>query len=311
MIKYIIRRLLVMIPTMILISIIAFILLNMAPGDPASAMISPDASPADIAAVRARLGLDAPIHVRYWNWFLRVIRGDLGYSYTSGRPVAQIIRVRLPATIQLVGSALLISTLFGIVLGVISGLKRYTIFDNIFTVLGLVWISIPEFFLGLIGIYFLAVQLNLFPIGGRIVIGEGRFLPTVLPALSLGLPLIAALMRYTRSSVIEVINKAYVDTAFSKGSPPWYVYVVHAFRNAAIPVMIILMFRMILLVSGAVFVEEVFSWPGMGRLMVSAVENRDYPIVLGVLLVISVTVLLVSILIDILTAILDPRVRYD
>jgi len=300
-----------MIPTLILISVIAFFLLNLAPGDPASAMISPDASPADIEVLRARLGLDAPIHVRYWSWFQEVIRGELGYSYTSGRPVAQIIRRRLPATIQLVGSALLISTLFGIVLGVISGLKRYTIFDNIFTVLGLVWISIPEFFLGLIGIYFLSVQLNLFPIGGRIVIGEGRLLPTILPALSLGLPLIAALMRYTRSSVIEVINKDYVDTAFSKGGSPWYVYVVHAFRNAAIPVMIILMFRMIRLFSGAVFVEEVFSWPGMGRLMVSAVENRDYPVVLGVLLVISIAVLLISLLIDIFTAILDPRVRYD
>jgi peptide/nickel transport system permease protein len=314
--KYIIRRILAIIPTIIIISIIGFFLLNMAPGDPATAMIPSDASSFDIEAIRERFGLNAPLYVRYWSWLKEILKGNLGYSYTTGRPVIELISYRIPASLELMGAALLISTLLGISLGLISGLKRYTLFDHIFTFFGLVWLSIPQFFLGLVGIYIFAIKLKLLPLGGRTAIGENlgfwsRVFPLILPAFVLGLVLTAALMRYTRSSIIDVINKDYIATAFSKGEPLWYVYIVHGFRNAAIPVMIILVYRFATLLGSTVFIENVFSWPGLGTLLITAVNNRDYPLVLGILLIISVVVLIVSLLIDILTALLDPRVRYE
>lgn len=313
--QYIIRRLLMVIPTVLLVSILIFTLLNLMPGDPASALIPPDAGVAQLKALQEKFGLNVPAPIRYFNWLKEVLKGNLGYSYFTRRPVTEIIGSRLIPTLELVGAALLISTVLGLLLGIISALKQYSFVDHLLTFFGFIWISTPGFFFGLIGIYIFGIQMDILPIGGRTPIGEITFLARlkhlILPATVLGLSMIAALMRYTRSSMLEALNQPYITTAFSKGEPKSYVYLVHAFRNASIPILIVLVFRIIGLVGGAIIIENVFSWPGMGTLMVQAITNRDYPVVLGVLMIITVVVVLVSLLVDFVTAIVDPRVRFD
>lgn len=303
-----------MIPTILLITIITFLLLYAAPGDPVMALISPDAPEEAIQLMREKFGLDAPWYVRYWNWLKEVTKGNFGYSYSTGRPVAEMILNRLPATLELMGLSILFSTILGIFLGLTSGMKPYSTLDRILTPIGIVGISIPQFFLGLTLIYLFSIKLGCLPIGGRTPIGSSGFLARashlVLPVIVLTLTMMADIMRYTRASVINESNKPYVKTAFSKGMLPGRVYLVHIFKNAAIPVMVVLILRLVRLVGGVVIVENVFSWPGMGTLLVDSVQNRDYPVVLGILLITGIVVLIASILIDIVTAALNPKVRY-
>ena len=316
MLKYFVTRLLLLIPMVLVISFLVFFALELTPGDAASAMFSPEmmasVSEADLAALRESLGLNDPFLVRYFKWVGRMVQGDLGYSVITGKPVNEIIANLLPATIRLALGALAISTVFGLLFGIICSIKQNTIIDNIFSVFGVIGISIPEFFIGIIAILIFAIKLQWFPAQGRTDIGLNaiqslRFL--VLPACSLGLVLTAALTRYTRNSMLDVLNKDYVKTARAKGLPEWKVYFKHAFRNSLMPVSVLICFRLPMLISGSVVIETVYGYAGVGTRLISAINSNDYMLVLVIIFMLSIVSLLASVLIDILTAALDPRVR--
>ena len=313
MLNYIVRRILGAIPTLIFISIVIFTLLELAPGDAADAMVPPDMGGVMAEQLRTQLGLDRPPHERYLGWITQVLQGNLGYSLVNGRSVTSIILNRLPATLELVFASLAISTIFGIGLGIVSALKRHTPTDHALTFIGMLGLSIPEFFSGIVAIYLFSINLGWLPLGGRHPLGDytlwERLSHIILPASVMGFTLIAALMRYTRASFLETMNQQFVQAAFSKGLSRRRVYIVHVLRNAAIPIVVILTFRLLLLFEGTVVIENVFSWPGMGTLIVDAITNRDYPIVMGVLTILSFLVVVISLLADIFTALVDPHVR--
>ncbi len=313
--RYIAKRLLGVIPTLFVITILVFCLLEVAPGDAATALVSPNASAAEIEMFRTELGLDKPAYIRYWYWLREALHGNLGYSYISGMPVAPTIMSRLPATLELAAAALLISTILGIVFGMISARKQGSFSDYFLSVSALVWISVPQFFIALLGLYVFGAKLELVPIGGRTTPGVAEFWDRmhhlVLPAITMGLCLTPALMRYTRSSMLDQLGQPYVDTAKSKGLSEKRIYYVHALRNALTPILVLLCFRLPALVGGSVFIETLFSWPGMGTLFLDSVHSRDYPMILGVLLITASAVLVTSVLVDIVTALVDPRIRYE
>lgn len=311
--SYMLRRIFGAIPTLLFISIAIFVLLELAPGDAADALVPPDLAGELAERLRTQLGLDRPPYERYFGWLTQVLQGNLGYSLVNGRPVVSIIFDRLPATLELVFASLIFSTIAGIGLGIFSALKRHTATDHALTFVGMLGLSVPEFFSGIICIYVFSINLEWLPLGGRHPLGEygvwDRVSHVILPAFVMGFTLVAALMRYTRASFLETMNQTFVHAAFSKGLRRRRVYIVHVLRNAAIPIVVILTFRMLLLFEGAVVIENVFSWPGMGTLIVESIINRDYPIVMGVLTILSFLVVVISLLADIFTALVDPHVR--
>jgi peptide/nickel transport system permease protein len=318
--KYLVRRTLSMIPTLLGITIIVFVFIELAPGDAAMAILAGRVEEEEIAfteeelaKLRREMGLDRPAPIRYLEWLGNLLRAELGVSLSTRRPVADLVSFRLGPTMELMGAALLLSSVLGLSLGVVSALKRYTAIDHTLTVAGMMGISTPTFYVGLLALFLLSVQLGLFPLGGRVSPGAtgtaARLHHLVLPAFILGLDLTAALMRYTRSSVLEVLRRDYVTTARSKGLPGWRVILVHAFRNALIPIIVILGLRLPILIGGSVVIETVFNWPGMGAFYIGSVRGRDYPIIMAVTLFSAVAVLVASVLVDVLTAVADPRVR--
>ena len=316
MLKYFITRLLFLIPMALAISFLVFLALELTPGDAASALFSPEmmasVSEADMAALRQNLGLNDPFIVRYFKWLGRLLQGDFGYSVITGKPVSEIIKSLLPATIRLAFAALIISTLSGLLFGIICSIKQNTWIDNIFSVFGVVGISIPEFFVGILAILVFAVRLKWLPAQGRNDIGLNaiqslKFL--ILPAFSLGLVLTAALTRYTRNSMLDVLNKDYVKTARAKGLPEWKVYFKHAFRNSLMPVSVLICYRLPMVISGSIVIETVFGYAGVGTRLLAAISSNDYMLVLIIIFLLSIVSLLASMLIDVMTALLDPRVR--
>ena len=316
MLKYFITRLFMLVPMILVISFLVFFAMEMTPGDPASAMFSPEmiasVSEADMAALRDSLGLNDPFMVRYFRWLGRFLKGDLGYSIITGKPIADIISNLLPATIKLALAALIVSTVSGLVFGIICSIKQNSWVDYLFSVFGVVGISIPEFFIGIIAILVFAIKLKWFPAQGRTDIGLNavqslKYL--VLPAVSLGMVLTAALTRYTRNAMLDVLNKDYVKTARAKGLPEWKVYFKHAFRNSLMPVSVLVCFRLPMIISGSVVIEQVFGYAGIGTRLLQAMNANDFQLVLVIIFMLSVVSLLASVLIDILTAMLDPRVR--
>ena len=316
MLKYFITRLFLLIPMVLVISFLVFFALEMTPGDPATAMFSPEmaasVSEAEMAALRESLGLDDPFILRYLKWLGRLLQGDLGYSTVTGKPIGDIIYSLLPATIKLALAALIISTLIGLLFGIICSLKQNTWVDYTFSVFGVIGISIPEFFIGILAILFFAVKLQWLPAQGRTDVGLNtiqslKFL--VLPACSLGLVLTAALTRYTRNSMLDVLNKDYVKTARAKGLPEWEVYFKHAFRNSLMPLSVLVCYRLPMIISGSVVIEQVFGYAGIGIRLLHAINANDYQLVLVIIFMLSIVSLLASVLIDVFTAMLDPRVR--
>lgn len=317
MITYIVRRLFVAIPTLLGITLILFGLANRMPGNAVMAMISTDAPLADeiIAIRKGQLGLDLPLHIQYGRWLWQLVRGNLGYSYINGRPIADAILERVPATVQLMGTSLLFSVLVGVLLGIVSAVKRYSTLDYALTVGGFIGSSMPAFFLGLVLIYLFALTLGWFPSSGMGVIGEKYDLGVnlrhlFLPALTLGLIRIPLFMRYTRASLLDVIHADYIRTARAKGLPEHLVLFRHAVRNALIPVITVVGLTLPVLFSGAIIIETIFQWPGVGMLYMDAVNQRDIPMLMGIALVVGVLVLLSGILTDIAYALADPRIRY-
>lgn len=312
------RRLLLSIPVLIAVTIIAFIMLELAPGDPASFFISPElgANPSQIEQLRTAMGLDAPAHIRYFRWLGQVLRGNLGYRMKNGDSVSWIIGIRLRATILLVGAALVLGTLVGIALGIFTALRRNTVWDHALTGLSFVGISMPAYISGLLGLYFLSFRARLFPSGGMQTIGQDPSLldlvhHLMLPSLTLAVAYLASNMRYTRSSMLGVLSEDYITTARSKGLPETIIVRRHALRNALMPVVTVFGLNLPNLAAGAVFIESIFSWPGMGSLYLDAIQARDYPLIMGSNLVIAVFVLIANILTDVLYALVDPRITYD
>ncbi|MGB9789525.1 MAG: ABC transporter permease [Thermotoga caldifontis] len=310
--SYIIKRILIMVPTLLVLSFVVFLLLYIAPGDPVMALITPDAPKEAIELMRQKFGLDVPIHVRYFNWLKELLKGNLGFSYSTGRPVLEMILARLPATFELMGYSILFSTVAGIFLGLQMGMRPNSLLDRSLLTAGMVIWSIPQFFISLVLIYIFSIRLGWLPIGGRTPLSGGmlqHIKHLVLPCGVLTLTMTVDLMRYTRANVVAESGKPYVRTAVAKGLTERRVYYVHIFRNASIPVVVLLILRLVRLVGGVVVVESVFSWPGMGTLLVNAISNRDYPVVLGILFITGVAVLVASLMIDVVTALINPKVR--
>lgn len=318
--RYLWRRLLISIPVLIGISLGTYVLVDLAPGDPVTAMINPETAaslgPDWVAAQRHQLGLDRPLPVRYVTWLDQIAHGNLGYSTQDRQPVAPKIRERLGPTTRLMGAAILISLIIALPVGVLSALKQYSLIDYLVTILGFAAIAVPSFFLGLAGIYIFSVKLGWLPAANMSTIGRPSGLfdeirHLVLPASVLGLAEAAALIRYTRSSMLEVIHQDYVTVARAKGLRERVVIYRHALRNALIPLVTVVALRLPILVGGTVIIETIFAWPGMGQLAISAVLARDFPVVMAINLITATMIVASNLLADVLYVVIDPRIKYS
>lgn len=313
MATYITRRLLHLIPVLVGVSLAVFLMLKLTPGDPATAILGVQASPEEVARVRHSLGLDQPWWVQYGIWLSNVVRGDLGVSYQNQRPVSLLIRQRLPATVELAIASLLIAAIFGIPIGIVSATRRYTAVDYTFTSFALFGISMPGFWFGILLILIFALYLGWFPASGYVPwsTGASRHLQHLtLPSIALGLFNTGALMRFTRSSMLEVISQDYIRTARAKGLPERLVIYRHALKNALIPTLTVLGLQVGYLLGGSVIIEQVFAWPGIGWLALTAINQRDYPVVMGVVLVIALVFVLSNLVVDVAYTLVNPRIRY-
>ena len=315
--NYIIRKVLTLIPMMLVISFLIYLGMELMPGDAIDFLIPPDAlstmSPEQLNAMREALGLNDPFFLRYLKWLVGMLHGDFGYSLQSGVPVITLMKNHLPATIELTFTALVMSSVFGILLGVICALKKGTLLDQILSVLGMIGVAVPQFLLGLIFIDAFALHMGVLPVGGRMAYAGQSFLQRlpnlIMPATVLGFSLTAGVMRYGRSSMLDSMGHDYMKTARSKGLPEWRVNLLHGLRAAMTPVVVLVGFRLPMLIGGAVVVEEVFQWPGIGGLFVSAVRSQNTPLVMIIGFFSVLMVLVASIIVDIITAMLDPRIK--
>ncbi len=316
---YFTRRLLYLIPMLLGISFLIYLGLELTPGDILSYLLPPEAiadmKPEELAAMREALGLDDPFIIRYIYWLGGILQGDFGYSLASGVPISQLVLERVPATLELSVAALLFSTFLGVILGSISALRRGSLLDNSLTIFGMIGVSIPEFIFGLSALVIFALQLEWLPVGKRLMPGYDSYwdhMPhLVMPAMVLGLIMTAGVMRYTRSSMLDSLNKEFIRTARSKGIPEWRINFIHGLRVALIPVVVLIGFRLPMLIGGTVIIEQVFQWPGIGNLFVNAVRGQNYPLVMMISFLSVTAVLFASFLIDLLTALLDPRIKLE
>jgi peptide/nickel transport system permease protein len=319
--RYLIRRLLIAVPVLWGISVFTFVFINAAPGDPISAMVINPAggvsyTPADLQVLRERYGLDRPAPVRYVAWLGQVLRGNLGRRIGDSRPVAQVIRERMGATLELMCVALAMAVLVGVPLGVLSALKQYSRLDYLLTVTAFAGISLPEFFVAVLLIFVFALKLHLLPTSGMISVGahfslEDNLRHLILPATALAASRMSSIVRYARSSTLDVFRQDYVVTARAKGLLERTVIRRHAFRNAVLPLITIIGLQLPGLLGGAAIVEAVFQWPGMGTLYLDSVSQRDYATIMGLVMMSGVLVLASNLLVDVLYAVADPRIRYE
>jgi peptide/nickel transport system permease protein len=301
---FFLRRLTILIPTVLGAITLVFFFLHMIPGDPVEVMLGETAQQADKERLRDELGLNLPLQVQYGHFLTRIARGDLGESYFYRRPVAQVIAERIPATVELALVAFVIAGLIAIPLGIIAALREGTAVDNLSVLFSLVGVSMPNFWLGPLLIILFSLTLGWFPVSGRT--GAASL---VLPAVTLGIALAALLSRMTRASLLERLGEDYLTVARAKGLPEWKVILKHALRNALIPVITVMGLQIGVLLSGAIITENVFAWPGIGTLLINAIEARDYPMVQGCVLLISLTYVVVNLTTDLLYGLADPRIR--
>jgi ABC-type dipeptide/oligopeptide/nickel transport system permease component len=304
--RFILRRVLLSIPTLFGVLVVAFLLLYVAPGDPVEAMIGERADSATIARLRAQLRLDDPLPTRFGHYVANAVTGDLGRSYVTNRPITQDIRERFPKTLQLAGAAMLLATIIGITLGVLSARRPGGFVDRFALGLAYLGISFPVYWVGLLLILLFAVTLRWLPPSGY---GSLRFL--ALPALTLGMRSIAFLARMTRSAMLEALSADFVRTARAKGLNEWVVTLKHALRNALIPVITVLGLDFGAYLTGSILTETIFSWPGIGRYVVNAISRRDLPAIQGAVLFLSTVFVVVNLITDLAYAKADPRVSYE
>jgi len=314
--RYLARRLMIMVPIFFGITVMSYGIMALTPGDPVQMLISPGMSAEDMAIQREAFGLDQPMYVRYVKWLGQLIRGNLGYSFSSGAPVTKRVGERIIPTLKLTGTALLMSYAIGIPVGVIAATKRYSVADYVATVLTFLGISLPTFFLGLAGIYLFALRVRWLPVGGTMTLGgEGGFLDglhhLLLPASVLAVAGAGAVTRYVRSSMLDVLGADFVRTARAKGLAEAIVVRHHALRNALIPVITLAGLQIPALLAGAVITEQIFEWPGMGRLTIEAINQRDYPVLMAITLITAVLVAVGNLLADVAYAVVDPRIHYE
>ena len=312
---------------MIGIATIIFFVVNLAPGDPADRFISPNISGAALEQIRANMGLDDPIYIRYVRWLGDLARGDLGDSFSDNRPVLHIIRELLPNTLLLSSTAIGMAFVLGILLGILQAVRQYSLLDSLATIVGLFFYSMPSFWLALMMMLVFSLLASVwgwpiqFPVSDIQDVNYAFFSPLekvqdrmmhlALPATSLALVLAAGIARYPRTSMLDVIRQDFVRTARAKGLSEPVVIFRHALRNALLPIITLVGLYLPFLFSGTVFIEHVFAWPGMGKLVVEAVLQRDYPVVMGGTLVFAMMVVVGNLVADVLYAVVDPRIRYD
>ena len=328
MIGFLVRRLLGAVPIVLGMATLVFFLLSLAPGDPASFLIGPNVTPEVMEQLRRNLGLDQPVHIRYFRWMAAMLQGDFGISFSRNRPVLEVIMEILPNTLLLSGTALLIAFVVGVGVGVLQAIRQNRFTDGALSVIGLFFYSMPSFWLALMLILVFSLGARnvwdwpiWFPASGMSAVDypfmsagdqiRNRALHLVLPSISLALVLAAAVARYTRGSMLEVIRQDYIRTARSKGLSEWRVVWKHALRNGLIPVITLFGLSLPVVFSGTVLIETVFAWPGMGRLIVDATFQRDYPVVMASAFIFAIVVVIGNLLADVLYALVDPRIRYD
>jgi len=317
--KYILKRISAFIPMVLIMSFLIYGGIELAPGDYISKMIPMETlaqmTPEQVDAIRAAYGLDQPFLIRYLKWLWQILQGNWGTSMGSGVPVKDIILQKLPITMELALTGLVISAILGCIFGIISALRRGQLTDQILTFAGIVGLSIPQFFFGSLAILFFALKLDWLPAGGRttmeMVYWWEHLEYLILPGLVLGITQTASVMRYARSSMLESMNKDYVKTARSKGLPEWKVNLKHGFRVSMMPVVVLLGLRVPFLISSCVVIENVFQWPGIGQVFKDAVWMGNYNLVMMIALIMVIMVLIISLFLDIMTRVLDPRVKFN
>ncbi len=306
MLFYLIKRIISKIPILFGMTIIVFLILHLAPGDPVDMIVGPNVTPEVYQNIRTQLGLDKPLIVQYFKFLANIFQGNLGESILQGRPVLEIIKERIPVTFTLGIAILIISFGLAIPAGIIAAINRNTWKDYLCMSGALLGMSMPTFWFGLLLLYFFAYKLRLFPISGY-----GTWKHLVLPALAMGLTDAAITARMVRSSMLEVIRQDYIRTARSKGLARPVIIYQHALKNALIPIITLLGMKIGWVLGGSVFLEVIFSRPGIGRLMINAIFARDYPVVQGAMLVLTTSIILGNMLADLLYAVIDPRIRFD
>ena len=311
--RYLAGRLLSTLIVLIIVSFISFCIMQMVPGDAAQIMAGPAAPPDQVERIREQFGLDQPFHVQLMRWYGGMLQGDLGTSITLSRSVVTAIIERLPSTAALAIFAFVLTLVFGIAAGIAAALKQDSWVDHAIRTLAVVGVSVPSFWIGLIMIIGFAVMIDWLPAGGYVTIAEsptGWFRSLILPSIALALLQMGLLARITRAAMIEVLRQDFVRTARAKGLPRWMVVGKHAFMNVMIPVVTVIGIIFSLLLSGSVVIETIFSIPGVGSLLGSAILRRDYPVIQGGLLLVATMLLLLNLLVDVLYAYFDPRIRY-
>jgi peptide/nickel transport system permease protein len=313
MLAFIIRRLLSTVLVMAIVAVFIFLLLHLSPGDPAAIIVGDNATQVQIDAVRKQLGLDDPLAVQFVRWMAGVFRGDLGTSIFSHEPVGKLIAQRIEPTLSLATTTLLLAVVIAVSLGVLAAWKVGTWVDRVVMVLAVVSFSVPVFVVGYLLIYLFSIKLGWLPVQGYAPIGEGLVVwmsHLVLPSVALGLAYVALIARITRTTMLDVLSEDYIRTARAKGVATGPMLMKHALKNAGAPIVTVIGIGVALLIGGVVITETVFNIPGVGRLVVDAISQRDYPIIQGVTLIFSGVYVIVNLIVDLSYTVLDPRIRY-
>lgn len=317
MLQYIIKRLLQAIPLLIGVSIIGFAMMHLAPGGPLAVYtLNPTITAQDIERIKHIFGLDQPIHIQYLKWAYGIFTGNWGFTFFGGRPVLQVILERFPATFLLMGSAMSLAILIGMLIGILGAVRRYSIFDYLATTGAMVALSFPTFWFGLMTIFIFSLKLGWLPSGGMYTLGGEEdildlFRHLILPTMVLALVLVAQWSRYSRSSFLEVIHQDYIRTAKSKGLSGGRILLRHAFPNAVAPLIALAGIQLPWLFSGALVTETIFGWPGMGRLFVDALTMKEYPVLMGMIMITAMFVIIGNLVADVINALIDPRIRLE
>lgn len=313
MLAYLVKRILSLIPVLVGISIVSFTLIHLVPGDTVSVILGTNTTAVSAAALRTAFGLDRPAPVQYVTWLAGLLHGDFGQSFITGQPIWNTIMFRLPATAELAAAALLLSLCIALPAGIIAAIRQYSAADYAGSTVALLGLSLPSFWLATMLTILFSVVWKVLPPSGYVPFPTdplGNLRDLVLPAVTLGTGLAAVVMRYTRSAMLEVVRQEYIKTARIKGLPERMVITKHALKNALIPVVTVIGLQTAYLLGGVVIIEQIFDWPGVGKLLLNAVYQRDYPLIQAVILVIAVLFVLINLVVDIIYAYLNPRIRY-